>query len=126
MLTLNGDESIYVLLHERYVEEGAKATDNCDGDLTSEITISGEVNTDKEGEYTLTYSVKDKSGNESSKTRKVYVYQKNVDVTPNGKSIYLTFDDGPSKYTSELLDVLKKYNVKATFFCDRSKFNKRV
>ena len=116
VLTLNGDESIYVLLHERYVEEGAKATDNCDGDLTSEITISGEVNTDKEGEYTLTYSVKDKSGNESSKTRKVYVYQKNVDVTPNGKSIYLTFDDGPSKYTSELLGVLKKYNVKATFF----------
>lgn len=33
------------------------------------------------------------------------------------KIIYLTFDDGPSKYTSDLLDVLKKYNIKATFFC---------
>lgn len=31
--------------------------------------------------------------------------------------IYLTFDDGPSsKYTIELLDVLEKNNVKATFF----------
>ena len=30
--------------------------------------------------------------------------------------IYLTFDDGPSKYTNELLDVLEKYNAKATFF----------
>ena len=30
--------------------------------------------------------------------------------------IYLTFDDGPSKYTDELLDVLNKYNAKATFF----------
>ena len=30
--------------------------------------------------------------------------------------VYLTFDDGPSKYTGELLDVLAKYNVKATFF----------
>ena len=35
---------------------------------------------------------------------------------PDGKVVYLTFDDGPSKYTSELLDVLAKYNVKATFF----------
>ena len=33
-----------------------------------------------------------------------------------GGTIYLTFDDGPSKYTTELLDVLAKYDVKATFF----------
>lgn len=32
------------------------------------------------------------------------------------KKVYLTFDDGPSQYTNELLDVLKEYNVKATFF----------
>jgi len=30
--------------------------------------------------------------------------------------IALTFDDGPSAYTEKLLDVLDKYNVKATFF----------
>lgn len=30
--------------------------------------------------------------------------------------IYLTFDDGPSPRTLEVLDELKKYNVKATFF----------
>lgn len=35
----------------------------------------------------------------------------------NGKSIaYLTFDDGPSSITHSVLDILKKYNVKATFF----------
>ena len=33
-----------------------------------------------------------------------------------GKVIYLTFDDGPSKHTPELLRILDKYNVKATFF----------
>ena len=32
------------------------------------------------------------------------------------KIIYLTFDDGPGKYTADLLDILKKHNVKATFF----------
>ena len=37
-------------------------------------------------------------------------------VNPGNKSVYLTFDDGPGKYTQGLLDVLDKYNVKATFF----------
>lgn len=30
--------------------------------------------------------------------------------------IYLTFDDGPSIYTDEILDILAEYDVKATFF----------
>lgn len=30
--------------------------------------------------------------------------------------VYLTFDDGPSKHTRRLLSILRKYNVKATFF----------
>lgn len=30
--------------------------------------------------------------------------------------VYLTFDDGPSKYTEEILDILDEYQVKATFF----------
>lgn len=30
--------------------------------------------------------------------------------------VYLTFDDGPSIYTDEILDILAEYNVKATFF----------
>lgn len=35
----------------------------------------------------------------------------------NKKVLYLTFDDGPDeKYTSHLLDLLKKHDVKATFF----------
>lgn len=32
------------------------------------------------------------------------------------KQIYLTFDDGPSGNTDEILDILKEYDVKATFF----------
>lgn len=33
-----------------------------------------------------------------------------------GKVCYLTFDDGPSEVTPQVLATLKKYNVKATFF----------
>ncbi len=32
------------------------------------------------------------------------------------KTMYLTFDDGPSEKTSKVLDILKEYNIKATFF----------
>ncbi len=32
------------------------------------------------------------------------------------KRVYLTFDDGPSSNTAEILDILAEYDVKATFF----------
>lgn len=35
---------------------------------------------------------------------------------PPEPTVYLTFDDGPSKFTPQVLDVLKKEEVKATFF----------
>lgn len=31
-------------------------------------------------------------------------------------SVYLTFDDGPGAYTEQILDILKRYNVHATFY----------
>ena len=34
--------------------------------------------------------------------------------------VYLTFDDGPSANTDEILDILKKNNIKATFFILKS------
>lgn len=37
-------------------------------------------------------------------------------VSPTGKYVYLTFDDGPSENTPGVLEILKKNNVKATFF----------
>lgn len=39
-----------------------------------------------------------------------------TEVNDEEKVIYLTFDDGPSENTKEILDILAKYNVKATFF----------
>lgn len=40
------------------------------------------------------------------------------DITTNTKSIYLTFDDGPTpEITNWVLNMLKSYHAKATFFC---------
>ncbi len=35
---------------------------------------------------------------------------------PDTKTVYLTFDDGPSENTQAVLDVLDQYGIKATFF----------
>jgi peptidoglycan/xylan/chitin deacetylase (PgdA/CDA1 family) len=41
----------------------------------------------------------------------------NWSFSSNGKkTIYLTFDDGPSENTQKVLDILDQYGVKATFF----------
>lgn len=40
------------------------------------------------------------------------------DIPNNDNKIYLTFDDGPTPEVTEwTLQTLKKYNIKATFFC---------
>ena len=44
---------------------------------------------------------------------KEIVYSK---IDPDKPMIALTFDDGPSIYTDEILDVLEKYDARATFF----------
>lgn len=55
---------------------------------------------------------------ESDKTESVV-----VEKTP-GKVVYITFDDGPSKWTEQFLDVLKEHGVKATFFKQGSNLKK--
>ena len=46
-----------------------------------------------------------------------YIDSEPDDTAPVGRrKVYLTFDDGPSSNTEAILEVLDKYNVKATFF----------
>ncbi|UKS55696.1 immunoglobulin-like domain-containing protein [Exiguobacterium acetylicum] len=52
---------------------GISASDNSDGDITSTIQVSGSVDVNKAGTYSLTYSVTDQSGNIVSTTRTVIV-----------------------------------------------------
>ena len=44
-------------------------------------------------------------------------------LDPKKPMIALTFDDGPGNRTGELLDVLEKYNARATFFVLGSRLN---
>ncbi len=89
-----------------------------DYDTAPTLTVDkGNFDASKEGTYEITFSAKDDFGNTSTKKVNVTVYKPVQNTTSSGKKIvYLTFDDGPSAVTATILDVLKQYNVKATFF----------
>ena len=117
-ILLEGGEDYTISLGTRYEEPGFTATDNVDGDVTDLVQVEGEVDWLTAGVYPITYTVMDSCENQTVVTRNVEVMaQPWVDtVYPDGKVVYLTFDDGPSAYTSELLEVLDAYGAKATFF----------
>ncbi len=126
VLTLNGEENMTITVGTVFTEPGYTAIDNADGDLTAAVQVFGSVDPYNAGSYTITYTISDATGNVSTVTRTVTVEtirQPDV-VNPGDKVVYLTFDDGPCSYTKTLLDVLAKYNVKATFFvCDKGSSN---
>lgn len=123
VLTLAGEPEISIQAGEAYTEPGWTAVDEVDGDLNGKVEVSGCVDSYRAGTYTLQYSVKDQFGNTATAQRTVVVHPiRQADtVNPGSKIIYLTFDDGPGPYTQQLLDVLAKYNVKATFFTTSTK-----
>ena len=131
-ICLEGNEKMSVAVDSEFKEPGYSASDNCDGDLTDQVKVSGSVNTDLPGEYKLVYTVSDSYKNSAEKTRIVTVYKPKGPVAPNlpenpvGGVVYLTFDDGPSRHTDRLLDVLAKYNVKATFFVVNTPYISKV
>ncbi len=56
------------------------------------------------------------------------VYYEEYSININEKMVALTFDDGPSEYTFDMIDVLKLNNSKATFFMigNRMKYNQGI
>lgn len=115
-INLVGGDTVYVYKNQEYKDRGYTASDNCDGDITDKVNVINNVDTNKDGEYNISYSVVDTFGNKNTISRKVIVYSDISNIPKNGKVIYLTFDDGPGCYTESILDVLDEYNVKATFF----------
>ena len=120
-IELKGNLNVTLYIGSQYIEAGYTAKDNCDGDITSKVKITGTVDNNQEGTYTINYKVTDSSNNETIVTRKVEVKNWSV-IRPssggNGRGIvYLTFDDGPNEgTTNKILDVLKEEGVQATFF----------
>lgn len=74
VLTLNGNLVDTIEVNSTpYNDPWGTAFDNIDGDVTAQITVSGNVDYTELGAYTLTYSVSDVQGNTSTATRNVHV-----------------------------------------------------
>lgn len=118
-IKLIGKEKVYLTVGIKYVESGYTVTDAYDKQIAQKARILGSVNTAIVGTYILTYEAADCSGNYAKVTRTIVVSNpipKPATVPPSGSTIYLTFDDGSSYLTPQILDILKSEGVKATFF----------
>ena len=65
VITLNGQSNVTIEGGSEYIDLGATAIDEEDGDLSGSIQLVGEVKANKPGSYELKYNVKDSSGNEA-------------------------------------------------------------
>ena len=93
-LELNGNSMIVLEVGDEYVEPGFNASDTIDGDLNDNVTITGEVDTNTPGTYTITYEVENSSGDKLTKTRTVIVNDSKIDIniTTNLSSDYTNKD----------------------------------
>ncbi len=92
VLTKTGVDTVYVEQWYAYVEPGFAATDNLDGNLTSQVLVQGTVDSSQVGTYTLNYEVSDLQGNISLPVRRTVIVTPDITppvITLNGNSYEL-------------------------------------
>jgi peptidoglycan/xylan/chitin deacetylase (PgdA/CDA1 family) len=105
-------------------KEGHNNTDPANGNQSTafpsessgEVQISTEVNSEESIAEPNEETEAESTSNMDS--TKINSSDRNVDKAGKyaDKKVYLTFDDGPSNYTDDILDILAEYQAKATFF----------
>jgi prepilin-type N-terminal cleavage/methylation domain-containing protein len=91
VITITGGNIININQGDSYTDLGATATDNRDGDITSKIAVTSNVNPSFPGSYTVAYSVTDVAGNIGTTTRTVNVVDNVVPIVSfetNGNTSY--------------------------------------
>jgi hypothetical protein len=100
VITLIGNANVTVENGAVYADAGVTASDDVDGDISANVTLSGDVvDTNINGTYTLRYNVSDAAGNPALEViRTVIVQTSNVNDWTFGnqlKSIVKVVQDGP-------------------------------
>lgn len=96
---------------------------SCTGFFKSDNKLSEYDNSIEQIKYQLSYSDVYFSSPNNENT-----LESATDTENEKKFVYLTFDDGPSARTAEILDILDEYKIKATFFivCSDKESNKEL
>lgn len=109
--------SVGVILYDKSkVVEASTENTNI---LTEEVSMSDNTSEDtKEGNDSQVEENNQENNNQNSEEAQQFINSINNIYNGNeGKRVFLTFDDGPTKeVTPHILDILDKYNIKATFF----------
>ena len=63
VITLLGDSTVNINVGDNYVDAGATASDDVDGDITGSIVVADSVDTSAAGTYAVSYNVSDAVGN---------------------------------------------------------------
>ena len=80
VIMILGNNPLSLQLEDTFSDPGATAHDNVDGDLTSFIQTSDDVDTSAVGTYSVTYTVSDTAGNTATEVRTVVVYDGDFQV----------------------------------------------
>ena len=102
VVTLNGDATPVLELQTNFVDLGATAVDDEDGSIG--VTVSGTIDQDLAGIYTLTYSATDAAGNTGSATR-IITYENGLESSPYEGNYSCIITGGglpPYNYTESL------------------------
>ena len=78
VITLLGNATETITEGDNYVDAGATAIDDTDGDITDKITVSGLVDSSAAGTYHLYYNVSDQAGNAAAQVTRTVVVEAGV------------------------------------------------
>jgi PKD repeat protein len=99
VITLNGDDTVYIEQGYTYIDPGATAADNLDGNLTSKVKTSSSPKFDNmtPATYAFKYNVTDAAGNQADEVRRIVI------VTPDKTAPDLVVPD-PDTIYAEVFD----------------------
>ena len=83
-------------------------------DLEEQLFAEKSRNAEASGVYTM--AEVSESSRDPEAERMTEQRRRMEEAEESEKKVYLTFDDGPSSNTDAILDILREYDVKATFF----------
>lgn len=101
-------------LGDTWVDAGATANDDKDGDLTSQIVVSGTVDGTKVGIYEIEYTVSDEAGNTITETRTVTVRANKLAGT---YSVHLTIGAWDTTYSETVTSSVDYNAINISNFC---------
>lgn len=85
IITLNGQEEMTIEVGSTYIDLGALASDNYDGDITDSILTVNNVDANTIGTYIITFNVSDLSGNNADEVTRTVNVTSNLSVDENIK-----------------------------------------